>query len=101
MLDPSMFGSVESESSRLMKLLSAPQSRATDVEYLQTTSPAPTEGSADPAQSDQEEVDAITANKSNSTSINSTRSWARFRVVPNTFTSPADPARRELYDRIL
>jgi hypothetical protein len=68
--------------------------------------PAPTEGSADPAQSDQEELDAITAtspttSNSTSTSASSTASrWARFRVPPDIFTNPPDPVRHELYHRI-
>jgi hypothetical protein len=68
--------------------------------------PAPTEGSADPAQSDQEEPDALTAtspttSNSTSNSVSSTASrWARFRVPPDIFTNPPDPARHELYHRI-
>lgn len=68
--------------------------------------PAYTEGSADPAQSDQEEFDAHTSTSpttstSTSTSASSTASrWARFRVPQDIFTNPPDPARHELYHRI-
>ncbi|KAG8818885.1 hypothetical protein FRC17_010672, partial [Serendipita sp. 399] len=82
--------------------------------------PAPTEGSADPAQSDHDESDTYNdASTSISTSISTSFSmganapgamigylnhtpsrWARFRVPEDIFVNPADPFRHQLYHQI-
>jgi hypothetical protein len=68
--------------------------------------PAPTEGSADPAQSDQDEYEprasvSTSPSTSTSTSASSTASrWARFRVPANVFTNPFDPVRHQMYHQI-
>ncbi|KAG8812330.1 hypothetical protein FRC19_003201, partial [Serendipita sp. 401] len=77
--------------------------------------PASTEGSADPAQSDHDESDAYSASTSTSTSFSTSENaggaavgyhshtpsrWARFRVPENIFRDPQDPVRHHLYHQI-
>ncbi|PVG00621.1 hypothetical protein CPB86DRAFT_181163 [Serendipita vermifera] len=79
-------------------------------EYFQSSAatPAPTEGSADPAQSDQEDFGVHTSTSpstSTSTSISPTSMptasrWARFRIPTDIFIHPPDPARHQLYHQI-
>lgn len=64
------------------------------------TTPASTEGSADPAQSDQEEFDHRYASIPTTSTSNGVSRWARFRVPDDIFTNPPDPVRHELYHRI-
>lgn len=60
--------------------------------------PAATEGSADPAQSDQDESGFAA---SGSTSLTGPASrWARFRVPEDIFSNPPDPVRHEIYHQI-
>lgn len=63
------------------------------------TTPVSTDGSADPAQSDQEDLEPRYTLYP-SIPANGVSRWARFRVPDDVFLNPPDPVRHELYHRI-
>jgi hypothetical protein len=69
-------------------------------EFPRSHTPASTEGSADPAQSDQEDFDPRYALYESTSASNGVSRWARFRVPEDIFLNPSDPVRHELYHRI-
>lgn len=90
--------------SRSQAARSPPHDWSSERSGSSAATPAPTEGSADPAQSDQDESDfaAISTSPTTSTSTSSSTAsrWARFRVPDDVFSDPYDPVRHELYHQI-